>query len=395
MEHELLNACLIEEIPDMIDYGILRLVWWALLGTLLIGFAVADGFDLGAAVLHPFVARTDSERRQTLNAIGPVWEGNQVWLILGGGAIFAAFPALYAVSFSGFYLAMFLVLLGLILRPAAIVYRSKVETHGWRRAWDWIFFVSGFVPALLFGVAFGNVLLGAPFRFDDQMNIVYEGDLFGLLTPFALLAGVVSLAMITLQGACWLASKTQGQLAFRAKLGGLLAAIALLAAFTYAGYWGSENIEGYVLTSAVDPSAPSNPLAKTVAHEAGAWRAAYEARPWTLAAPAAVYFGALVAVLALAFSAPLIAFIGSSLATAGVIATAGFTLFPFVLPSSIEPNHGLTLWDASSSQRTLTLMLAVVVVFLPIVLAYTAWIYRVLRGPVSQASVGDKDNYPY
>jgi len=379
----------------MIDYGILRLVWWAVLGTLLIGFAILDGFDLGAAVLHPFVARSDAERRQTLNAIGPVWEGNQVWLILGGGAIFAAFPALYAVSFSGFYLAMFLVLLGLILRPVAITYRSKLEALGWRRAWDWIFFVSGFVPALLFGVAFGNVLLGAPFRFDDQLNVVYEGNLFGLLSPFALLAGLVSLSMITLQGATWLATKTEGPVAFRAKLAGWLAAIVLLAAFTYAGYWGSETIEGYVLTSAVDPSGPSNPLAKTVAREAGAWKAAYEARPWTLAAPAAAYFGALVAMLALAFSAPLVAFIGSSLAVGGVVATAGFTLFPFLLPSSADPNHSLTLWDASSSQRTLTLMLAAVIVFLPIVLAYTAWIYNALRGPVTEARVADKDDYPY
>lgn len=379
----------------MIDYGILRLVWWALLGTLLIGFAIFDGFDFGAAILHPFVARSDAERRQTLNAIGPVWEGNQVWLILGGGAIFAAFPALYAVSFSGFYLAMFLVLLGLVLRPAAIVYRSKLEALDWRRAWDWIFFASGFVPALLFGVAFGNVLLGAPFRFDDRLNVVYEGNLFGLLSPFALLAGLVSLSVITLQGATWLAMKTDGPVAFRAKLAGWLAAIVLLAAFTYAGYWGSENIEGYVLTSAIDPSGPSNPLAKTVAREADAWRAAYEARPWTLAAPAVAYLGVLIAVLALAFSAPFVAFIGSSLAAGGVVATAGFTLFPFLLPSSADPNHSLTLWDASSSQRTLTLMLAAVIVFLPIVLAYTAWIYNALRGPVTGASVADKDNHPY
>ena len=227
-----------------IDYEILRLVWWALLGTLLVGFAILDGFDLGVAVLHPFVALTDPQRRVTLNVIGPVWEGNQVWLILGGGAIFAAFPLLYAVSFSGFYLAMFLVLLGLVLRPAAIVYRSKIDALDWRRTWDWVFFVSGFVPALLFGVAFGNVLLGAPFRFDERLNIVYEGSLLDLLSPFALLCGVVSLAMITLQGASWLVLKTEGAVAFRAKIAGVLAAIVLLAAFSYAGYWGMETIRG-------------------------------------------------------------------------------------------------------------------------------------------------------
>jgi cytochrome d ubiquinol oxidase subunit II len=378
-----------------IDYEILRLVWWALLGTLLAGFAVFDGFDLGVAVLHPAVARTDAQRRVTLNAIGPVWEGNQVWLILGGGAIFAAFPQLYAVSFSGFYLAMFLVLLGLVLRPAAIVYRSKRDSLGWRRAWDGIFFASGFVPALLFGVAVGNVLLGAPFRFDERMNVVYEGNLLGLLSPFALLCGLVSLAMIALQGATWLALKTDGAVAFRAKIAGVVAALALLAAFTFAGYWGMQSIDGYVVTSVIDPNGPSNPLAKTVAREAGAWRAAYEARPWTMAAPAAGLFGAAIALLTI-FFAPLVAFIGSSLAAVGVVATAGFTLFPFLLPSSIEPNHGLTLWDASSSQRTLGLMLGAVIIFLPIVLAYTAWIYKVLSGTVSETAVaGDEDDYPY
>jgi cytochrome d ubiquinol oxidase subunit II len=378
-----------------IDYEILRLVWWGLLGTLLAGFAIFDGFDLGIAVLHPVVARTDKQRRVLLNVIGPVWEGNQVWLILGGGAIFAAFPLLYAVSFSGFYLAMFLVLLGLVLRPAAIVYRSKREEPGWRRAWDYVFFASGLVPALLFGVAFGNVLIGAPFRFDEQRNVVYEGDLIGLLTPFALLCGLVSLAMITLQGATRLAQKTDGRIASRAKIAGALAGLVLIAAFTFAGYWGLQNIDGYVVTSVIDPNGPSDPLAKTAAREAGAWRAAYEARPWTMAAPAAGLFGAAVAIVTI-FFAPLVAFIGSSLAVAGVVATAGFTLFPFLLPSSIQPSHGLTIWDASSSQRTLGLMLGAVIVFLPIVLAYTAWIYRVMRGPVSESAMaGDEDEFPY
>jgi cytochrome d ubiquinol oxidase subunit II len=380
----------------MLDYEILRLIWWALLGTLLVGFAIMDGFDLGAAILHPVIARTDAQRRVLLNAIGPVWEGNQVWLILGGGAIFAAFPALYAVSFSGFYLAMLLVLLGLVLRPAAIVYRSKRPSAGWRRSWDWLFFLSGLVPSLLFGVAFGNVLLGAPFHFDDRLGSVYEGDLFGLLSPFALLCGLVSLAMITLQGATFLATKTERPLSSRARLAAGIAAVVLVGAFTYAGYWGMENIEGYVITSAIDPNGPSNPLAKTVAREAGAWRAAYEARPWTLAAPGLAYLGAIAAILASALAAPLASFIASSLATAGVIATAGFTLFPFLLPSSTNPSQSLTLWDASSSRLTLTLMLGAVVVFLPIVLAYTSWIFRVLRGPVTEEAIAaDEDSNPY
>ena len=209
-----------------LDYATLRLIWWLLLGILLIGFAVMDGFDLGVATLLPAVARTDEERRIVLNVIGPVWEGNQVWLILGGGAIFAAFPPLYAVSFSGFYIAMFLILVALILRPVGFKFRSKVPDPRWRAAWDWALFVSGLVPALVFGVAMGNVLLGVPFHFDDTLRIFYEGGLFGLLTPFALLCGLVSVAMLVMHGAAMLAMKTSGAIAERARRYGSLAALA-------------------------------------------------------------------------------------------------------------------------------------------------------------------------
>src|SRR5271165_1280074 len=193
-----------------IDYPILRLIWWAFLGVLLIGFAVMDGFDLGAALLQPFVARTDIEKRMVLNSIGPVWEGNQVWFILGGGAAFAAWPPLYAVSFSGFYLAMFLVLAALILRPVSITFHSKLEDPGWRRVWDWAFFVSGIVPSLVFGVAFGNLFLGVPFHLDDTLRVTYEGGLLGLLNPWALLCGLVSASMLAMHGGAWLAFKTEG-----------------------------------------------------------------------------------------------------------------------------------------------------------------------------------------
>ncbi|MDD5586349.1 MAG: cytochrome d ubiquinol oxidase subunit II, partial [Alphaproteobacteria bacterium] len=183
----------------MPDYEILRLIWWVLLGVLLMGFAVMDGFDMGAAALLPFVTRNDSERRIVINTVGPVWEGNQVWLILGAGAVFAAWPALYATAFSGFYLAMFLVLFTLILRPVAFKFRSKREGRLWRGTWDTCLFLSGTVPPLIFGVAFGNILQGVPFTFDEAMRMTYEGGLLGLLNPFALLCGLVSLAMTVLQ----------------------------------------------------------------------------------------------------------------------------------------------------------------------------------------------------
>src|SRR5208282_4377235 len=187
-----------------LDYGLLRFIWWALLGVILIGFAVTDGFDLGIAMLQPFVARGDAQKRVLLNVIGPVWEGNQVWLVLGGGAIFAAWPPLYAVSFSGFYLAMFLVLASLILRPVGFTFRSKIENPVWRSIWDWALVIGGVVPALIFGVAVGNALQGVPFAFDPDLRASYQITLLSLLNPFGLLCGLVSLAMLVMQGAAYL-----------------------------------------------------------------------------------------------------------------------------------------------------------------------------------------------
>src|ERR1700688_2865018 len=232
-----------------LDYGILRFIWWALLGVILIGFAVMDGFDLGIAMLQPFVARGDAQKRVLLNVIGPVWEGNQVWFIVGGGVAFAAWPPLYAVSFSGFYLAMFLVLVALILRPGAIGFHSKLEGEAWRRTWDWAFFVAGLVPSLIFGVAFGNLFLGVPFHFDETLRVTYEGGLWGLLNPFALLSGLVSVAMLAMQGGTFLALKSEGDIAARAARAAEIAAIALVLLFTLAGLWLAFGIDGYVISS--------------------------------------------------------------------------------------------------------------------------------------------------
>lgn len=371
----------------VIDYEILRLAWWALLGVLLIGFAVTDGFDLGTAILQPFVARTDLEARLLRNAIGPVWEGNQVWFILGGGASFAAWPPLYAVSFSGFYLAMFLLLAALILRPAAITFRSKLPGARWRRAWDGVFFISGLVPALIFGVAFGNLFVGVPFRFDDSLRVLYAGGLLELLNPWALLCGLVSLAMLAMHGGSWIALKTEEPLARRAAAAASWSAVALIVLFTVAGLWLAFGIDGFAISGTIDLAAPSNPLHKTVVRQAGAWLLNFRHHPWMIAAPAVAYAGA-IAVLALTRTrARLIAFIASSCCVAGVIATAGLSLFPFLLPSSLDPRSSLTVWDSSSSQATLTLMLVAVVILLPLVLAYTGWVYRVMRGPVRAAEI--------
>ncbi|GAB2509084.1 cytochrome d ubiquinol oxidase subunit II [Pseudoxanthomonas sangjuensis] len=375
-----------------LDYATLRLVWWLLLGILLIGFAVMDGFDLGVAALLPWVARSDSERRVVLNVIGPVWEGNQVWLILGGGAIFAAFPALYAVSFSGFYLAMCLILLALILRPVGFKFRSKVADPRWRALWDWALFVGGAVPALVFGVAMGNVLLGVPFHFDADLRPVYSGGFFGLLTPFAVLCGLVSVAMLVTHGAGMLALKTEGAIAGRARRYGSVAAVVAALLFALAGAWVVLGLPGYAVVGALDPAGPSNPLNKQVAIEAGAWLANYKAMPWTALFPLLGIGGALLASALLYGGRAGWAFIASALSIAGIILTEGLTVFPFLLPSSIDPQSSLTLWDASSSHMTLFIMLLAVLVFLPIVLAYTAWVFRVLRGKVGDAGLKQNPN---
>ena len=377
-----------------LDYATLRLIWWLLLGLLLIGYAVMDGFDLGVGTLLPAVARTDSERRLVLNVIGPVWEGNQVWLIVGGGVIFAAFPALYAVSFSGFYLAMCLILLALILRPVGFKFRSKVEDKRWRAVWDWVLFVGGFVPALVFGVAMGNVLLGAPFHFDQTLRIFYTGGFFALLSPFAVLCGLVSVGMLVMHGAAMLGMKTEGEVATRARRYGVLAALATAVLFVLAGVWVAKGVIGYSIVGALDPAGVSNPLAKQVIAAPGAWMANYRVMPWTWILPLLGVIGALLSALMLRIGRSGLAFLCSAVAIAGIILTQGVAMFPFLLPSSTHPGSSLTVWDSTSSPLTLFVMLLVTCLFLPLVMLYTSWVYRVLRGKVSAESI-EQNHHSY
>jgi cytochrome bd ubiquinol oxidase subunit II len=366
-----------------LDYETLRVIWWALLGILLIGFAIFDGFDLGAAILLPFVGRTDLERRILINSVGPVWEGNQVWFLLGGGASFAAWPPLYATAFSGFYIAMFVVLIALILRPVAFKFRGKIDNAGWRAISDWALFIGGFVPSLIFGVAFGNLLQGVPFHFDGELRALYTGNFFGLLNPFALLCGLVSVMMLTAHGAAYVYMKTAESLGERARRAGIVTSLLACLLFAAAGlivyFW----INGYTISSPIDHSGPSNPLKKTVELSPGAWLWNYARQPWTAVAPIVGLAGPLLAAFLLIRRRALSAFLASALGVLGIIATPGLAMFPFILPSSTTPNASLTAWDASSSQMTLFIMLVATVIFLPIVLAYTAWVYRVMHGKIT------------
>lgn len=383
---------------ELIDYDILRVIWWLLLGVLLIGFALTDGFDMGVGALLPFVGRNDVERRVVINTVGPVWEGNQVWFILGGGAIFAAWPPLYAVSFSGFYLAMFVVLAALILRPVAFKYRSKRDGWAWRSGWDWALFTGGAVPALLFGVAVGNVLLGVPFHLNDLLMPRYDGSFFGkfiaLLHPFALLAGVVSLSMLLMHGAAWLTLKAEGAVAERARRYGTVAGLVAMAGYALAGIWLAFGIDGFALVGEVVTDGPSNPLFSDVTRE-GSWLAAYAERPWITIAPAMGFAGMVLAVRGLRAGREVSTLLWSKLGITGVIASVGLTMFPFILPSTVDPNSSLTVWDASSSQQTLFIMLVCTVIFMPLILAYTAWVYKVLWGKVTEADITGKSETVY
>ncbi|MDP4857460.1 MAG: cytochrome d ubiquinol oxidase subunit II [Desulfobacterales bacterium] len=381
--------------PLLFDYLTLKLIWWLFVCVLLVGFALLDGFDLGVGTLLPFLARTDEQRRVLLNAIGPTWEGNQVWFITAGGAMFAAWPFVYATAFSGFYWAMLLVLFALFFRPVGFEYRSKVADPRWRNAWDWGLFVGGAVPALVFGVAFGNLLQGVPFELDGFMRSTYTGSFWGLLNPFGLLAGVVSLSMLVMHGALYLQLRTEGELNARAARAARWFGALFMAAFALAGVWQAVGIEGFRIVAMPDPGGVVSPLSKTVEVVEGAWMQNYTARPWTISAPIAAFAGGLLALLFSAAKRPGLAFVCSGTAVAGVIMTAALAMFPFIMPSSTRPNVSLTVYDAVSSHLTLNLMFIAVVVFLPIVLLYTSWVYSVLRGKLSEDKIRKETHTAY
>ena len=367
----------------MIDYEILKVLWWVFIGVLLVGFAVMDGQDMGVGTLLPFLSKEDSERRIMINSVAPHWDGNQVWLLTGGGAMFAAWPLMYATAFSGFYWAMLIVLFVLIFRPVAFDYRSKVPSTKWRTNWDWLLFLGSAVPPIIFGVAFGNLLQGVPFEIDATMRPVYTGSFFGLLNPFGLLCGVLSLAMIVAHGANYLVLRTEGTLQEKARKVGSVAAFLAFVLFLLGGVWVYLGIDGYVAVSGLDPAGPANPLAKTVEIREGAWFANYGACPVLWALPALGLLGTLASAVLVRKGAAGKAIVASGVSMLGIILTPLGAMFPFVMPSSVMPNAGLTLWDCTSSQLTLEVMFFVTLILLPLVLCYTAWAYKVMSGKLT------------
>ncbi|MEJ5112240.1 cytochrome d ubiquinol oxidase subunit II [Erwinia billingiae] len=379
----------------MITYELLRFVWWALIGVLLIGFAVADGFDMGVGMLTRILGRTDTERRIMINSIAPHWDGNQVWLITAGGALFAAWPTVYAAAFSGFYVAMILVLASLFFRPIGFDYRSKLEDNRWRGMWDWAIFIGSFVPPLVIGVAFGNLLQGVPFHMDEYLRLFYTGNFFQLLNPFALLAGIVSLTMILTQGATYLQMRTVGELHVRSRLAAQISALVMMVCFVLAGVWVMYGIDGYAVTSVLDHNAASNPLGKEVVREAGAWMVNFNKTPLLWIIPALGVVLPLLTILCSRLEKGAWAFVFSSLTLACVILTAGVAMFPFIMPSSTMPNMSLTMWDSTSSLLTLKIMTVAAIIFVPIILAYTTWCYYKMFGRLTKEQIENNTHSLY
>jgi cytochrome d ubiquinol oxidase subunit II len=379
----------------MLDYATLKFLWWVLVLVLLVGFAVMDGFDMGVGALLPFVGRTDSERRVLINSVGPHWEGNQVWFITAGGAVFAAWPLVYATAFSGFYVAMLLVLWSLFFRPVGFDYRSKLTDPAWRKLWDWGLFVGGAVPPIVFGVAFGNLFEGIGFRFDNDMRSYFAGSFWDLFTPFALVSGIISLFMILFHGANYLVVRTEGTLQARAVRASQIFGSLLGLSFLLGGVWVSRGVPGFRLTGGDEPGGVPNPLAKTVVREPGAWLHNFQAHPVLWAVPALVYLGIAMAVVSMRIGRPVLGFVGSSISQAGVIVTAAVSLFPFVMPSKLDPISSLTVWDSVSSRLTLLLMFWAALLLTPVVIAYTGWCYRVMRGKITESTVRKEDHSLY
>lgn len=378
----------------MFDYENLRLFTWAVIGVLLIGFIITDGFDMGVAALLPVLGKSEVDRRIMINSIAPHWDGNQVWLVTAGGAIFAIWPAIYAAAFSGFYLAMILVLATLWLRPLGMDYRAKIDNPQWKKACDIALIVSGFIPPVILGVGFGNLMIGVPFEFNELLMMSYQGGFWDLLTPFPLLCGLVSLAMVVTQGAAFLQMKTTGDLKQRAQKVIVYMALVTVGLFIVGGLYAYTQL-GYLITSPVVTDGVSNPLLKHVVKFDDLLLHNYENYPILLAIPALGIIGMLSCAVMTRLNRAGLAFASSSLSIASIITTAGVALFPMIMPSSLMPSHSLTLWDGTSSELTLSIISVVAVIVVPIILGYTIWCYYKMFGRLDSQYIHDNSSSLY
>lgn len=372
----------------MIDYEVLKILWWMILGSVLVAYAVTAGFDVGITTMMSFFKNED-EKRVLLNVSAPTWDGNLTWIVFAGGGIFVVWPVVYATAFSGLYFAMLLILFPLFLRAPGYEYRNKIDSHKWRRFWDFGLLISGILPVFIFGVATGNCFVGFPFHFNPvSLRLIYTGTFWELLNPISILSGLVSVAMVILHGSTYLQRRTLGKIHENAREVTFWAGSIVLILFTISGMLIVLYTPGYQLISS-----PANPTAhmldNVVTRAAGGWFISYFHYPWKFFGPILAYVGILVAITATYFRSKDISFWASGIAIAGIIITSGFTLFPFIMPSSTHMNESLTVWNAVSSHYALNVMLYIGVVMLAIVTAYKWFAYRTIWHKQPTLSIED------
>ncbi len=389
----------------MDTYAILQLLGWVTVAAVFFLFAATCGFDFGAGMLAPFIGKNDTQRRVVINTVGPTWDGNQVWLITAGGAIFAIWPRVYAASFSGLYFAILLVLWSLFLRPVSFEYRSKIQTENWRTFWDWALCLGSFLPVLLLGVAVGNLFLGLPFQFSPIDLRFFYGpsmesasaftDIFGLLRPFGLYVGVFCVVMMLMQGAAYLAFRTQGVIHDRSRKILMVTSVLFIILFALAGVW-IKNMMGYHYTASLNPIL--HPLNTNVTTSVGGWLSNYTTYPWMMLAPILGFLGAFCAFVFAISRKHFAAFCATTLAIFGTLATWGLSMYPFLMPSSVKPMQSLTVFNATSSQLSLIGILITALVMVPIIFIYTGFVYRKIWGrdlKMSEEIISDQKNVLY
>lgn len=375
------------------DYELLKLIWWGLVTFMVIGFVIMDGFDLGIGMLLPFLAKNDDERRVLLNSVGPTWEGNQVWLIAGAGALFAAWPVVYAAAFSVLYVPFMFLLFGLFLRPVGFDYRSKFPSEQWRKNWDRALFVGGLLPTMMLGGTLGFMIQGSPFRFDNEMHIFYgEFHLNWLLLISTIIMAIV---LMVLHGAAFLQTKTEGVLRERARCTVHTFAYLCVISMVLTVLIIAKTVTGYVITEQVSPNAVITPLMKTVVIAEHGWLENYYQKPLLLVVPVLALLMPIFTLLLNLRGNAVAVFLATGSTCALMLLTVAVALFPFVLPSSLDPTSSITLWDGTSSKLTLLIMFGIVLIIMPINLFYTTWVYRVMRGKVTTQQVKENSHGLY
>lgn len=378
----------------LFEFTTYQVIWWALVGAVLILYGWTSGFDLGIGSLLPFIAKNNEQRRVLINVIGPTWDGNQVWLIFGGGAIFAVWPAVYSTVFSGFYVALLLVLWTLFLRPVGFEYRAKINNAKWQSTWDWALFIGSAVPAIVIGVAFGNLMRGIPIHFDADYRSFYDGTFWQLLNPFSLLCGFVSFSMLVTHGANLLTLRTDDVIKQRCATASRYFSVIFIICFAAAGIWIASGYMGYSLDFL--PKHPQADLFKTIVHKVPAGLLAnYGKHHWMLIAPVLGFIGALLSFFASFAKKAVTSFIGSMIMITGTILTFGFSMFPFVAPSITHPNQSLTLWNASTGYYSLAALLWVAIIMLPTIGFYTLWVYAKMWGIISTKTIQQHNHELY